>query len=317
MVSQEAYRIVQEGLTNALKYSADGTVMLGLSLGSDTLDIQLTNPARDRQPAAGGRGLRGINERAAALKGATTAGAHDGLLDAFRVPPRAGRSPVTAIQVLLVDDEPLVRSGLRAILESEPDLTVVGEADDGAAAISQARRTRPDIVLMDVRMPRVDGIAATRQLAQFDDGGPAVIVVTTFDNDDYVYDALQAGARGFLLKRSAADDFVNAIRTVHDGESLLYPTAIRELVTHHGRQDAAGLAKANLTQREERGPAAGRPGPVQPGNRGRTVPRRRDCEDPRPQRPGETRRQEPRPGCHHRLREWLHPLTPPSRLPIR
>jgi len=157
---------------------------------------------------------------------------------------------VTAIRVLLVDDEPLVRSGLRAILESEPDLTVVGEADDGAAAITQARRTRPDIVLMDVRMPRVDGIAATRQLAQLDDGGPAVIVVTTFDNDDYVYDALQAGARGFLLKRSTADDFVNAIRTVRDGESLLYPAAIRELVTHHGRQERRGLAKANLTQRE-------------------------------------------------------------------
>jgi chemotaxis response regulator CheB len=100
---------------------------------------------------------------------------------------------VTAIRVLLADDEPLVRSGLRAILESEPDLTVVGEADDGAAVVAEARRTRPDIVLMDVRMPHVDGIAATRQLGQFDGGGPAVIVVTTFENDDYVYDALQAG----------------------------------------------------------------------------------------------------------------------------
>jgi DNA-binding NarL/FixJ family response regulator len=120
---------------------------------------------------------------------------------------------VTAIRVLLADDEPLVRSGLRAILESEPDLTVVGEADDGAAVVAEARRTRPDIVLMDVRMPRVDGIAATRQLGQFDGGGPAVIVVTTFENDDYVYDALQAGARGFLLKRSTAEDYINAIRT--------------------------------------------------------------------------------------------------------
>jgi DNA-binding NarL/FixJ family response regulator len=141
---------------------------------------------------------------------------------------------VTAIRVLLADDEPLVRSGLRAILESEPDLTVVGEADDGAAVIAQARRTRPDIVLMDVRMPRVDGIAATRQLGQFDGGGPAVIVVTTFENDDYVYDALQAGARGFLLKRSSAEDYVNAIRTVHEGESLLFPAAVRRLATRHG-----------------------------------------------------------------------------------
>ncbi len=156
---------------------------------------------------------------------------------------------MTRIRVLLADDEPLVRSGLRAILESEPDMTVVGEADDGAAVIAQARRTRPDIVLMDVRMPRVDGIAATRQLGQFEGGGPAVIVVTTFENDDYVYEALQAGARGFLLKRSAADDFTNAIRTVHNGESLLFPAAVRRLATRRGGP-GRGLAEANLTDRE-------------------------------------------------------------------
>jgi DNA-binding NarL/FixJ family response regulator len=127
---------------------------------------------------------------------------------------------VTVIRVLLVDDEPLVRSGLRAILESEPDLAVVGEADDGAAAISQARRTHPDIVLMDVRMPHVDGIAATRLLGQFDGGGPAVI------------------------------DFINAIRTVHEGESLLFPAALRRLVTRH-RGHGDGLAAANLTEREK------------------------------------------------------------------
>jgi DNA-binding NarL/FixJ family response regulator len=157
---------------------------------------------------------------------------------------------VSAIRVLLADDEPLVRSGLRAILESEPDVTVVGEADDGAAAVSQARSSHPDIVLMDVRMPRVDGIAATRLLGQFDGGGPAVIVVTTFENDDYVYDALQAGARGFLLKRSAAEDYVNAIRTVHEGESLLFPAAIRRLVAHRG-QRGGRFAGAHLTDREE------------------------------------------------------------------
>jgi DNA-binding NarL/FixJ family response regulator len=160
---------------------------------------------------------------------------------------------VTAIRVLLADDEPLVRSGLRAILESEPDLTVVGEADDGAAVVAEARRTHPDIVLMDVRMPRVDGITATRQLGRLDGGGPAVIVVTTFENDDYVYDALLAGARGFLLKRATADDFVNAIRTVHNGESLLFPAAIRQLATELAKQrggPGGGLAEANLTERE-------------------------------------------------------------------
>ena len=157
---------------------------------------------------------------------------------------------MTRIRVLLADDEPLVRSGLRAILESEPDLTVVGEADDGAAAVAQARRTRPDVVLMDVRMPRVDGIAATRLLGQLDGGGPAVVVVTTFENDDYVYDALRAGARGFLLKRSAAADFVNAVRTVHEGESLLFPAAIRRLIARHGGPGGGQVAAANLTGRE-------------------------------------------------------------------
>jgi DNA-binding NarL/FixJ family response regulator len=157
---------------------------------------------------------------------------------------------VTPIRVLVADDEPLVRSGLRAILESEPDLVVVGEAEDGAAAVAQARRTRPDIVLMDVRMPRVDGIAATRLLGQLDDGGPAVIVVTTFENDDYVYEALQAGARGFLLKRAAADDYVSAIRAVHDSESLLFPAAIRRLAIRRAGSGGHQLAAANLTERE-------------------------------------------------------------------
>jgi DNA-binding NarL/FixJ family response regulator len=100
-------------------------------------------------------------------------------------------------------------------------------------------------------MPRVDGISATRLLGQLDGGGPAVIVVTTFENDDYVYDALVAGARGFLLKRSAAEDFVNAIRTVHDGESVLFPRAIRELVVPNRRRDDSALAEANLTEREQ------------------------------------------------------------------
>lgn len=157
---------------------------------------------------------------------------------------------MTSIRVLVADDEPLVRSGLRAILESEPGVTVVGEADDGAAAVAEARRTRPDIVLMDVRMPRVDGITATRLLGQFDGGGPAVIVVTTFENDDYVYDALRAGARGFLLKRAAADDYINAIRTVHDGESLLFPAAIRRLAARHAGPGGHQLAEAHLTERE-------------------------------------------------------------------
>jgi DNA-binding NarL/FixJ family response regulator len=153
------------------------------------------------------------------------------------------------IRVLIADDEPLVRSGLRAIVDSEPDLSVVGEAADGVAAVAEARRLKPDVVLMDVRMPRTDGIRATGLLTR--DGGPAVLVVTTFENDDYVYDALRAGARGFLLKRARTSEFTDAIRTVHRGDSLLFPSAVRKLVGNHGTLRDTGLVEAGLTEREQ------------------------------------------------------------------
>jgi DNA-binding NarL/FixJ family response regulator len=157
---------------------------------------------------------------------------------------------ICMIRVRIADDEPLARSGLRAIVGSEPDLQVVGEAEDGVAAVAAARRLVPDVVLMDVRMPRVDGIRATQLLAKFD-VPPAVLIVTTFENDEYVYDALRCGARGFLLKRSTADQVVTAIRTVYGGDSLLFPAAIRKLVSNHGTVRDTGIAHANLTAREQ------------------------------------------------------------------
>lgn len=155
------------------------------------------------------------------------------------------------IRVVLVDDEPLVRSGLAAIVDSEPDLAVVGQCGDGSEAIPLVRRVRPDVVLMDVRMPGVDGIQATRRLARFDGGGPAVLVVTTFENDDYVYDALRSGARGFLLKRARAEDFVSAIRTVHRSDSLLFPEAVRGLVAARGRRQEGEPLLGRLSEREQ------------------------------------------------------------------
>ncbi|MBB4934451.1 DNA-binding NarL/FixJ family response regulator [Lipingzhangella halophila] len=154
------------------------------------------------------------------------------------------------IRVLIADDEPLARRGLRAVVDSEPDLEVIGEADDGVTVIEAARRMRPDVVLMDIRMPRVDGIRAT-QLLENAAAAPAVLVVTTFENDDYVYQALRAGARGFLLKRANADQYVDAIRTVHRGDSLLFPTAVRNLVGSYGTLGNASLQRANLTEREQ------------------------------------------------------------------
>jgi DNA-binding NarL/FixJ family response regulator len=158
------------------------------------------------------------------------------------------------ISVVVVDDEPLIRSGLRAIIDAESDLTVVGEAADGAEVLPVVRRTRPDVVLMDVRMPAVDGIRATRLLLDGLDPAPRVLVVTTFENDDYVYDALRAGASGFLLKRTPPDDIVQAIRTVVGSDSLLFPEAIRALaLTHVREQDLppTGLDHARLTEREQ------------------------------------------------------------------
>lgn len=134
------------------------------------------------------------------------------------------------IRVLLVDDEPLVRHGLRAILAGEPDIEVVGEAGDGAEALGAARRHQPDVVCMDVRMPGVDGLRATELVLGLPTP-PRVLVVTTFESDDYVRDALLAGASGFLLKRASADQVVAAVRAVAAGDSLVFPEAVRRLAT--------------------------------------------------------------------------------------
>src|SRR4051794_18000221 len=127
------------------------------------------------------------------------------------------------IRVLLADDQSLVRAGFRMILKAEPGIEVVGEAGDGLEAVAQARELEPDIVLMDIRMPGVDGIEATRQVV-IDEASPRVLVLTTFDLDEYVYGALRAGASGFLLKDAPEDQLVSAIRVISTGGSLFAPS---------------------------------------------------------------------------------------------
>ncbi|MGW2219768.1 response regulator [Nonomuraea sp. NPDC001684] len=151
------------------------------------------------------------------------------------------------LKVVIADDEDLIRAGLRVIIDAEPGLRVVGEAGDGAAVLPVVRRERPDVVLMDVRMPAMDGIQATRRLVTLDDP-PRVLVVTTFENDDHVYDALRAGASGFLLKRTRPDDLIQAIKLVAAGESLLFPAAIRTLAGRRPRAHVPGIDR--LTGRE-------------------------------------------------------------------
>jgi DNA-binding NarL/FixJ family response regulator len=160
------------------------------------------------------------------------------------------------IRVLLADDQPLIRAGYRLILDSEPDLEIVGEAVDGREAVELARARRADVVLMDIRMPGVDGIEATRRIAADDDlAGVRVLVLTTFEQDDNVMLALRAGASGFLGKGVGPDDLISAVRAVASGEAMLSPKATRGLLDHLLSQPEAGPPPsaeklAELTQRE-------------------------------------------------------------------
>ena len=156
------------------------------------------------------------------------------------------------IRVLLADDQALVRDGFRSILEREPDLQVIGEAANGVEAVELSARLRPDVVLMDIRMPRLDGLDATRRLLSRE-RPPRVLVLTTFDRNDWVYQALRAGASGFLLKDVRGAQLVNAVRTVAAGETMLAPTITRRLIEDYlVRHDVREIAAADhgLSERE-------------------------------------------------------------------
>lgn len=155
-------------------------------------------------------------------------------------------------RVLIADDERLIRSGFRAILGAEPGLDVVGEAADGVAAIALAAELRPHVVMMDVRMPKLTGIDATAHLVRTMPEPPRILVVTTFENDSYVYDALRAGAHGFLLKRARADELLHAVRLVARGDSLLFPAAVRDLALRHApvAPDRSGIDRLSERERE-------------------------------------------------------------------
>ncbi|TLM96088.1 MAG: response regulator transcription factor [Actinobacteria bacterium] len=159
------------------------------------------------------------------------------------------------MRVLVADDQSLVRSGFRMLVDSASDLEVVGEASSGAEAVSLARELRPDVVLMDIRMPGMDGIEATRALgADPDTAGVRVLVLTTFDLDEYVFEALRAGASGFLLKDTDPDDLLDAVRVVASGEALLAPSITRRLIAEFASRPAGPLMGApdlsQLTERE-------------------------------------------------------------------
>jgi DNA-binding NarL/FixJ family response regulator len=156
-----------------------------------------------------------------------------------------GVTDTDAIRVLVADDDDIVRAGLRMILESDDAFSVVGEATDGREAVALSAELGPDIVLIDIRMPEMDGIDATRAIVAIEPNPPRVVILTTFDVKDYVYDSLRAGASGFLLKRTRPDELKAAIRVVHEGEALLSPSVTRVLLDEFAKSRPTG---AHLTR---------------------------------------------------------------------
>jgi DNA-binding NarL/FixJ family response regulator len=157
------------------------------------------------------------------------------------------------ISVLLVDDHALVRAGFRMILETEDDIEVVGEASDGDQAVVATRRLRPDVVLMDIQMPRMDGIEATGRIVGEADLPSRVVILTTFERDDYIFEALRAGASGFLLKNAPPDELVHAVRVVAAGDALLAPSVTRQVIEEYARRPTPrsnDTAIDRLTERE-------------------------------------------------------------------
>jgi DNA-binding NarL/FixJ family response regulator len=160
---------------------------------------------------------------------------------------------MTTLKILLADDDVMVRAGLKAVLNSEDDLEVIGEAADGDEAVALAGELKPDVVIMDIRMPNLDGLAATAQIVASGEVSPRVLVLTTFELDEYVFEALQAGAGGFLLKRASPEDLIEAVRVVASGESLLFPPVMRRLVSQYAAtSEQADRLTANLELLTER-----------------------------------------------------------------
>jgi DNA-binding NarL/FixJ family response regulator len=160
-----------------------------------------------------------------------------------------------SVSVLIADDDVLVRTGLRMMIETQDDLEVIGEAEDGATAVRLATELRPDVVLMDIRMPGVDGIEATRMIARAvrldeESDGPRVLILTTFEIDEYVYEAVRAGASGFLLKRTPPEDLLDGLRLVASGDALLAPSVTRRLMKEFAAATAGGPQPTDVRNRE-------------------------------------------------------------------
>ncbi len=243
-VDLAAYRIVQESLTNAIRHAGPATAAVSLGYDRDELrdrrDRYRLRPG-SRPTGAGQRRPRPGRHARARGHGGRDAG--DRPRPGGRLPGRGPAAPqrhphrrqgrgAAVIRVLLADDQALIRAGFHVLIDAADDLQVVGEAIDGAQAVDLTRRERADVVLMDIRMPGVDGLEATRRISADDDlAGVKVIILTTFESDEYVYQAIRAGASGFLVKDTEPADLLQAIRVVARGDALLSPSVTRRLIT--------------------------------------------------------------------------------------
>ena len=228
------------------------------------------------------------------------------------------------ISVLIADDQAMVRAGFAAVLAAQPGIEVVGQAADGAEAVSLARDLRPDVVVMDVRMPGLNGIEATRALQtppRSSDYVPRVLMLTTFDIDEYVYEALRAGASGFLLKDATPEELVAAVRIVAGGDALLAPSVTRRLIEDFARSGPPPRTDSAPPRRAHRARAGGAhargPGHVELRDRRGPLHRRADGEDARQQDPAEARAPRSRARRRARVRHGPRPArrVVPSALP--
>ena len=241
-VDLAAYRIVQEALTNVLKHADARVADVAVRCLSERIDIEVIDDGTGAiSPANGTHGLIGMRERAAAYAGELYFGHHSGGGHVVER-PQSAEQPV--IRTLIADDQALVRDGFALILESQPDIEVVGQAADGREAVQACGELRPDVVLMDVRMPVMDGIEATRQITA--QGASRVLMLTTFDLDTYIYSAFLAGASGFLVEHVCRSELIHAVGTVAQGETLVAPAITRRLVEEFVRRPHPGQSPAQL-----------------------------------------------------------------------
>ena len=250
-VDLSAYRIVQEGLTNALKHAHASDADVTVRYRPDELEIEVRDNGGGSSKSDGlGHGLVGVRERVKIYGGEMTASKapEGGFVLSTRLP--IGDERMT-IRVLVADDQSMVRAGFRMLLAGEKDIDVVAEATNGLEAVDKAARLRPTVVLMDIRMPELDGLQATRRILAADNAA-RILILTTFDLDEYVFEALRAGASGFVLKDDSPEQLIAAIHTVANGDALLSPTITRRVIQKFARMSRPAPPKQldELSDRE-------------------------------------------------------------------